>query len=80
MGVFGFHLAKYASRDQEQVTMRSKHVSWHSVTFRRLEHTLLIKSFASGLTKEGTVMSARAIRLCVMTGVSSNGASPTKNS
>src|SRR5947209_18376866 len=44
------------------------------------KHTLLIRSFASGLTKPGTVISPLAILLWVITGASSNGASPTRNS
>lgn len=42
--------------------------------------TLLIRSFASALMKGGTVISPLAILRCVMTGVSSKGASPTRNS
>src|ERR1700733_16248529 len=48
--------------------------------FRCSKHTLLIRSFASGLTNPGTVISPLAILLCVIIGVSSNGASPTRNS
>lgn len=42
--------------------------------------TLWIRLVASELTKLGTFISPLAILLCVMTGVSSKGASPTRNS
>ncbi|KAH9831296.1 cercosporin toxin biosynthesis protein, partial [Teratosphaeria destructans] len=40
----------------------------------------IYRSLASLLTNPGIVISPLAIRRCVMTGVSSNGASPTRNS
>lgn len=40
----------------------------------------MIRSFASLLTQSGIVISALAILFCVIIGVSSNGASPTRNS
>lgn len=52
----------------------------HRQNLNHIELTFLIKSLASGLTKLGMVISALAILRWVMTGVSSNGASPTKNS
>ena len=52
----------------------------HTHTYTETKHTFLMRSLASLLTHSGMVMSARAMRLCVMTGVSSKGASPTRNS
>lgn len=55
-------------------------LSINGTEFAQRALTLFIKSFASALTYPGTVISHLAIRLWVMTGVSSNGASPHRNS
>lgn len=61
-------------------TRSYKWLEWERSWSFRIRLTLFIKSLASELTKGGIVISALAILLCVITGVSSKGASPTKNS
>jgi len=63
-------------KDQQLLTI--------SATFTHVRNeyflTRLIRSLASDETKEGIDISPRAIRFCVIMGVSSKGASPTRNS
>lgn len=77
MDVLGLVLKEFASRDRGRAAINQLEVYLNSIG---KNFTLFIRSFASGLTKLGTVISPRAILLWVITGVSSNGASPTKNS